>query len=314
MNICLGDILYRVKEDNNIEQLRVINVKSGNVYRLRNEENKVATFTKEEIEKYYTKLVPDGTISFAIVELEQKVKDVIVSLYRTKDMKAGDPVPHVVCRQSCYDFFTNPINNIPGLLFVGTSVRKDTIPDDTPFQVMLACNEIKYSLNVSYYITDSFQTTLSLFKHDKFDEVLRTLRNNVDTTNVRGYCQSLDQLLMENNFFFDILESFNIKMVPFEVELEGDDLLHNDVLMELEDVLKHKICNETTLPYTKMISIEEKMEELNCTKHLIYIDNLGKMYITFYNQGEYVNRSYSNLDTHEELYAMNKYNKIGLSI
>ena len=37
MNICLGDILYRVKEDNNIEQLRVINVKAGNVDRLRNE-------------------------------------------------------------------------------------------------------------------------------------------------------------------------------------------------------------------------------------------------------------------------------------
>ena len=86
MKIYLGDKFYKYHEENDsVEIIRIKKIKNENLfsYEVNGQSKKI---TRDELINNYTRLKPDGILAFTVVNLENKLKDVIVSLYRTKDL------------------------------------------------------------------------------------------------------------------------------------------------------------------------------------------------------------------------------------
>lgn len=307
MKILLGDKFYKYnKETDTVKIIRIKTIKNENSFVAYDEKTKeVIRITKQEIfDLGYTRLKPDGCILFTVVLLQDNMKDVIVSLYRTKDENNG--IPYCICRQNIYDLFANQIqkNNIH---YIGMSISIDTCPVDVEYQIMLACNGIDKSTMISYYIGDTLDDILSFIKLDKFDIVLKTMYDKIDIRNntIRGYCSNVRDLLTQNNFMWDVLRGYNIYQTPFEI-IVIEDQLDPAQRMVLEDMLKVEMFQTYVIKYDKDINLNDIKRE-----YVLVSDIKDNVYIVAYDKGEYINRIYrDNIKDKRDAQLLLKYKKI----
>lgn len=306
MKIHLGDKLYKVLNDNTVVVKRVIKIKNENSFIVKEEVTGVEeNISRNNIESEYTRLRPDGDLVFSVVNLEQGLKDVIVALYRRADLENNDMIPHVVCRQNVFDLFTNQINNNDKIMYVGVSVSKDTIPHDVPYEMMLACNGIHYTNKISVYIDDTFETIMSMVKESKFDQVLQRINNDViDGVKIKGFTNTLRQLLTENNFMYDFLRTFDI--YPVDITLDKDiDILTPEQLYTIEELFKVKLINHLVIPFTKEIDLKQIKRD-----YVLLSDLDNNLYLLAFDKGNYVNRKYANIRDKRDAAALLQYKKI----
>lgn len=296
-NIFVGTKYYNYKkEKDELEILKVVRIKNQNSLVLKNEKTgEEYRMNPEELESKYTRLKPDAFISFSIAIMKSKtnkVKDVIVAMIRNDDSD-NDGLPYCVCRQNIDDLFSNQINkpiyedgNIVN--YYGASISKDTIPEDVPYEMTLACDEIEYSIMVSYYIGDKLDDILGLIKVSKFDTTLVNLATLSDKFKyIKGYCNSLKELLLLNDFMYDVLQGFNIYKIPFEVEKVNDFELNPIQRRYLEDYLKTEMFKTYVIEYDKEIDLKKIQRN-----YIMVSDINEKIYIVAYDKGEYINRNY----------------------
>lgn len=288
MRTVVGDKFYRVLEDDSIEIVRIKRIKNQNTFVCLDKDNKDIKLTDKQLEEY-VKLKPDGFLTLSIVELQDKIKDVIVSVHRRKDVEEhNSPIPYAVCRQNVYDVFTNAINRDNTKTYVGCSVSIDTVPADIDYKMFLACNSIVHSIIISIYLDDKFNEIISLIqKKSRYDEILSILSNGIMNSNVYGYCPTLEQLLKENRFMFDFHKAFNIDEVDFEVQTENEYELIPEQRIYLEDMLKEEMFQTYVIKYDKEIDINKIQRS-----HIIVSDKNEQLYIIAYDKGEYINRTY----------------------
>ncbi|MGL5330975.1 MAG: hypothetical protein ACRDD7_17060, partial [Peptostreptococcaceae bacterium] len=232
------------------------------------------------------------------------VKDVIVAMYRRDDLEAGDNIPYCACRQNIFDMFTNQIQRGQERMYVGVSVSKETIMEDTPYEMVLACNKIIESTMISFYIGDKLEDMLSLVSATKYDAVLHNLSTSVKN-NIIGYCKTLKQLLTENDFMYDVLRGFNINRVDFVVDFNENNQLNINQVNILEDILKVQIIDTCVLEFDKEINLK-KIER----DYTLISDHTNKVYLVSYTKGDYKNESFKNMKDKRDAAAMLKYKKI----
>lgn len=308
MKIYLGDKFYVYNEEKSeFETFRIIRIKNTDSFILQDEQTKEKqTVTSQYLKDNYIKLKPDGYVSFAIVDLQDGIKDTIISLYRIKDLESGEQVPYAACRQNIYDLFTNQIKD-KYKTYIGVSISKDTVPEDTPYEMVLACNGISYNNMVSVYIDDTLETMLSMIKEDKYDLVLKTLKNNLSDDSIAGSCETLRQLLVENNFIYDFYKAFDIVKIPFDIELVEDTYELIPYQREiLEDYLKTEMFKTYVLEYDKEIDLKKIQRE-----YVLISDKNDKLFVVAYDKGKYINRYYQkNIKDKRDVVTMLKYRKI----
>lgn len=303
MKIYLGDKFYRYDEETDkIDIIRIKKIQNENLFSYE-KENVSYKITREELLKNYTKLRPDGTVAFTIVNLENKLKDVIVTLYRTKDLQDGIAIPYCACRQNIFDMFTNQVQK-GKTMYVGVSVSQETMPDDTPFEIVLACNGIDYVNQVSVYLDDTLEDLLSFVNKPKFDLVLTNIHNNVTNKDIQGYCTSLRQLLEENDFMYDFLRAYNIIRVNFAIDKDSTEL--DPFRREyIEGIIKEEMFKTYVVKYDKEINLN-KIER----SHIIVSDKNKEIFIIAYDKGEYINREYAkNIKDKRDAVALLKHKK-----
>ena len=303
MKIYLGDKFYKYNEENdNIEIIRIKKIKNENLfsYEVNGQSKKI---TRDELINNYTRLKPDGILAFTVVNLENKLKDVIVSLYRTKDLEEGILIPYCACRQNIFDMFTNQVQK-GKTMYVGVSVSQETMPDDTPFEIVLACNGIDYINQVSIYLDDTLEDILSYVNKSKFDETLSTIYNNVTNNDIKGYCTSLKQLLEENDFMYDFLRGYNIIRVNFAIDKDTSEL--DPFRREyIEGIIKEEMFKTYVVKYNKEIDLKKIKRS-----HLIISDKNKEIFIIAYDKGEYINREYArNIKDKRDAVALLKHKK-----
>lgn len=303
MRIYLGDKFYKYKEETDtLEIIRIKKIKNENLFSY--EINGVIhSISKQDLLNQYTRLKPDGLVAFTIVNLENKLKDVIVSLYRMKDLEDGKLVPYCACRQNIFDMFTNQVQK-GKTMYVGVSVSQDTMPDDTPFEIVLACNGIDYMNQVSVYLDDTLEDIMSYVNKSKFDETLSTIYNNVTNKDIKGYCNSLKQLLEENDFMYDFLTAYNIIRVNFAIDKDVEEL--DPFRREyIEGILKEEMFKTYVVKYDKEIDLK-KIER----SHILISDKNKEIFIIAYDKGEYINREYAkNIRDKRDAIALLKHKK-----
>ena len=291
MNVINNTRYYKWINDD-IEELIICKIFNDSKYKVRYTKGEhtgdTATITDTELSEY-TKLTPDGCISFSVVSL-QKIKDVMVCIIRTKD-KSVSALPYAVCRQCVLDLFAKQLYDKD---YCGISISMDSCPADVPFNEYFGCEKIDYSYLVSYYIGDSLDYILSLFKHDKFNTVLEELfrdhcmyisNNNKyiaesykSKVEVDGYCKELTTLLSLNNFEYDLYKAFDI----IRLDIPKDQLIDDNVLSEyatviLSNILQVHIAKSLVIPYDKDIDLKEIKRS-----YVLITDADGVVYVVAY--------------------------------
>lgn len=305
--VMLGDIFYRNLENGNLDLIRINKFKNENSMIGIDQYGNTQKYSRDELINKWTRLKPIGYLSLSTVKLDNNFKDVIVSIFRQKDLDNGDSIPYCVCRQSVIDLFTMQTNRNPNIQYVGISVSKDTIPEDTPYEMMLACNGVDDIVMISMYLGDTLDKLLSFVPStQKYDRVLKNLYdsiNPIERNRLRGYCVSLKQLLNENNFMYDMLKAYDIEPIPYSVITVNDSELYPDIRKYLEGVLKVEMFKTYVIPYD--LDIDLKSIKRN---HVLVMDAMEKLYIIAYDKGEYINREYrDNIKDKRDAILMLKY-------
>lgn len=306
MKIFLGDKFYRyIEETDKVEIIRICKIKNENSFTYIMDNGTKCNITKTELLNDYTRLKADATLAFTIVNLQGDMKDVIVAMYKTKELEDGNNLPYAVCRQNIFDLFTNQVQKGKTMYF-GVSVSVDTIPEDIPFEMTLACNGIAYDNKVSVYMDDTLETILSFVNTSKFDAVLNNLYTKINKNEIKGYCNSLKQLLVENDFMYDFLRAFDIHRVDFELETQENDELDVNQRIIIEEMLKVEMFRTYVLEYSKEVNLKEIKRS-----YILVSDKNKKLYIVGYDKGEYINRAYAqNIKDKRDAVAMLRYKKV----
>lgn len=304
MKIYLGDKFYKYNEGaDTFITIRVEKFKNENFLVCKDEKGNSSTYSVEELKKEYTKLKPSGLLSFNIVELNDGMKDVIVSLYRMSDLAKHIDIPYCTCRQNIFDLFSDYLNNSKTKIYVGMSLSIETTPSNVPYITSLACNKVEHSEIVSVYLEDTLDKMLSYVKVDKFDHVLNKIADSINNLNAIGYCRTLKELLDYTNFMFDFNKAFNIYQVPFEIKLEDEYTLDLQQTYILEEILKVQMFRTYVTKFNYDINLKKIQRE-----HILVCDKSNNIYIVAYDKGEYINRTYEkNFRDKRDMVAMIKY-------
>ena len=158
---------------------------------------------------------------------------------------------------------------------------------------------MEYSDFINFYRTDTLEDILPMVDMNKFNNVLGDLYKRHVKASKRpelafrsedgGWCKTLDLLLTQNNFQYDINEMLDITSVNFKIE---------DYLEEKESVngeYKYNIARED-FRYWLSLQFKENMSEAafveydhdinlaeyNNTHYLLIRDNTNKLYLVVY--------------------------------
>lgn len=303
------DTLYEIKILKNTNDTKIkVKETSG--------DNKEFFISKDELLSKYTKLSPDGYITFNIVNLGKDIRDVMVTLSRSEDIKKGDPLPYAVCRQCITDIFANQTKEFHNEYF-GVSVSKDTCPANVEFSNFLACDGAEYTVTVAFYIGDKLADILKMIKTKNFDIALYNLlvdrckyaannikilfKNYMEQKTFDGYCRTLEELLKLNNFKYDLHRAYNI--IPFDLDLAMCDgrALDPIALHELSVLLCKNIDKTIVVKYDKSIDLS-KIER----NYQLISDASENVYVVGYTyQGDY-HIPIEDIESEESIEKLNK--------
>lgn len=263
----------------------------------------------DELHKDYVELTPDGTIVFNIVNTYGD-DDVIISLIRREDLNKGDSIPYAACRQNIKDIFEHILQGQIDYrdCGVGLSISVDTVPAGIDYKNIFAANTVISTELVNIYNTDTLYDILEFINPLKYNDVLlknfksaRSAANAIGTTMSKGYCTTLKELLINNNFMDDIDRGFHIIRLP-ETDLS---YCEEDNHMKAEDM---KVLMEITSKFYKNHFIAKFDKTIDLSKveydHILLRDRIGNIYIMIYSKEETV---LSNTTGNEDILRSLKY-------
>ncbi len=290
MRVNKWDKFYKIKDDDSIEILRLLRIKNSDCFVMVNDKKEKIKLTENELLKY-TKLKPDGYVNFAAVSLDKGVKDVVISMFRRRDIEDGNSIPYCICRQNVFDLFANQLIKEGDPQYAGCSVSIETCPANTDYKMMMACDELFQTENISIYIDDPLENILYPVSLVNFDDILRENKKiaTKSETRISGYCSKVKELLEQNHFIYDVLRAFNIYKVPFKTIYNEET---NEIDIEqrhiLEEMFKTEMFSTFVVKFTKEINLS-KIER----DHIIISDDSNDLWVVLYDKGEYTNVEYS---------------------
>jgi len=290
MEIYNGDRFYYKHSLNNNLNLRVVRIKNENTFNCKRNDGQLIKISKQELLDNYIRITPHGSLFISIVDMGDKLQDVVLSIFRMSDVKEKTTAePWCVCRQHISDIFSETMNQNPYLKFSGVSISQNTIMKGHDFKEVLACNGIVENKKYSIYLDDSIEDLLFLIDKkylSRMDNVLENLDNKMNDDFHEGYVKSLKELLEKNDFMYDFLEGFGIQRVSFPImEPEGTELqpLHR---YEIEKITSCEMLKTYVIPFNYSINMNEVKRS-----YQLVCDINNNIFIIAYDKGKYMTES-----------------------
>lgn len=298
-NIVLGGRYFNVEENDDgtvrlTSLLKVIGVQNEDVYRVQDLISKtIFKVHKTFLLREYALLEPDAYVLFNIVDLQDGIQDVIVTMFRHEDMKENNTVPYCVCRQNITNLYSAMIRTQDVDSYtskeVGMCMAIDSIPDGVDYTIMTACNDISSRHIVASYLDDTLDMILSCIKSKRYDKVLENLFqdhmkhvsevvNPSDPIHM-GYCRTLKTLLSNNDFMYDYKRAFDIVDVGIDLdkEIQENSTLSPFGKDTITKVFNKIINGESLLKFDKDIDLESIKQQ-----YVLLCDIRDSIYIMTY--------------------------------
>lgn len=322
VRITIGDRFYRWVNDT-IEEVKVLKIAGSatsdncKVKYLSSETKQGDTenITRLELSTNYTKLKPDGYVTFNIVNVGNGISDVMVTLSRTKDVEKGDQIPYAVCRQCINDLFASQVKKFSDEFF-GISISKETCPMGVEFHNFLACNGSEKTDTVSMYIGDNLTDILKLIKTKDYDIALYNLFSDrckyvsngikyiynlkMQNTYIDGYCKTLKDLLISNNFLYDMCRAFNI--IPVR-NLEIGKCVGNELNIVARKRLSDLICKN--IDKSIVIQYDKSIDLAKIERDYLLVEEDSNIYVVGYTESGTYHIPVENVESKESISKLN---------
>lgn len=283
----LGNIYYRYdeeKEDN--EVLRIVKILNEKEVSVSNEDtHTIKRMELKELQKDYEKLVSHAILTITEVAIGSNangtlIRDVVIMVFRNEvnmDEINSDTTPDIVCRQGITDIFYEPFCNEGENPMAGISVSKETIPSGYDMDMIRHCDEVLDYKIVNLYRKDTIDTILYLIEKgssDKWDTIiLNMMKAKYDSDRQKnpflpadlpkdpyyGYCHTLRELLVTNNFMYDFYYLLGITKVTFEIPFNPElkeNPLPDDQRIALQEIYEMNMCKTLVVPFDYDIDLE----------------------------------------------------------
>jgi len=306
MQIYNGDKFYYKHSNKDELNFRVVRIKNENTFNCLRNDGNLIKISRQDLEDNYIRITPHGTLFISIVDMGDRLQDVILSLFRMQDFKEkANTEPWCVCRQHISDIFSETMNNNPYLKYSGVSLSHNTIPEGQEFQEVLACNGILDTKKYSVYLDDTMEDILYLVDKKyrvRLDDVLGNLYSKMNDDFHTGYNETLVDLIDNNDFVFDYLEAWGIQRVSFKVtEFPTEELLPNH-RFEVEGITSCEMLKTYVVPFDYKINISQIKRS-----HQFICDVENKIYIIAYDKGEHLTESFkSAIKRNNDIYSVLK--------
>lgn len=231
-------------------------------------------------------LEPDALLNIFISNTNEVGEDVYACINRTEDLKQGVSAPSLVLRQCIYSMSKNSFNSMNDI-FVGECMNYINAPSEDVFKSLLEFDEIIYTTSIAVYVDDTLNEIFQYIPHDelkKFDGALCKIKKEIESPMVKGYCSTLKELFIDNNFILNYRSLFGITQVDFPIELDNNTsedgvvTLNNKQIKRIEDLLRVYITDVNVLKYDKDIDVSEIVSH----SHIMLSDKNGKIYLITY--------------------------------
>jgi len=314
----VGSKFYKyIGED--LEVIRIVKYKNAdNVIVKKDSTNELFSKTIKEIETDYVLISFNGLLTISKVSIGSDKEDVIVSLYRKKEIEEKKNLPYLVCRQGITDLHAQPFTEGSGKEYYGACISQETMPAGIEFDVMLACNGVvKDSIQViAVYLNDTFDDIISLIKTEKYDNTLNLLfldhlqyvskkygqmyyKAKLQTKECEGYYTTLRDLLYYNNFMYDFYRGFNI--YPLDYDLKDQQPIPEECKTDLSNFLCKNIDITFAMKYYYDISLDNIQKD-----YVLVSDKDQNVFIIVYTFSGIYEVPVENTETAEGVARMNK--------
>ena len=309
----MGCKYYKQKEDGEYEILRVINIKGTDTCVCLIDDKEEKLINPADILSVYTKLIPDGIISFAIVSTRvnptdaRYTDDVIVTVTTSNSIETKQNVPDIICRQNIVDIFYAMYSGKEDTEVVGTCLTRNEIPSNLPIEMITHFDKMEYIVTYNTYITDTVFDFLKFMKGKRLRRFDTVLSNGLEAymkkkgipdmgqSSVKGHCRDLETLLRNNNFEYDMDQVYSITPIKLDVSenlitnkfANGDEYqsLNSELVNIFSKVFKMKISKTIVLKYWHDIDLSEFHEN----EVFLVRDITNSVYVVRYTtEGKYI--------------------------
>lgn len=290
-------VVYRLIGLQNSETSKVVNIDTKETLKVKS----------AELMSDYRIIRADGVITASIVscnisqeaDKRNMMDDVVVCLYTMKDLEGtNEKRPYCVCRQNINDVFNEYMNSNP-IPQAGCCISRDDVPSHINYDILTFCDEVGLSIVYNVYLDDDLDDIMMMIRNTKFDSTIKNIHDKwvstygktmeltqeqINGASVYGYCTTLRQLLLENNFMYDFYAAFGIQKVPFEMKVNENWEMIPALVTEFSNMVRKNIKKVFVVPFSKDIDFEKiKMD------YYILRDEKGRMYVVAYiEDGQFV--------------------------
>lgn len=301
MSLIYGTRYFKYDNDGNLRVYKLIKKDPIVLKEMDNKHETVNVQSEDELNDIYVKLNQDAIISFNIVDIHD-LKDVIVMVYRKKEIVEKNPIPYSICRQNITDFFANSLD--PNMQCCGVNVTIETLPEGVKMEQLTACDGIEKSDQVSYYMGDSIDNILSYLDKSEYDNILFDLfMDHIEYKSktsggkiylrfaktqqcVDGYSKTLRDLLQLNNFMYDLMRGFNIYPLNIDLTKNVDE---QELSTNNRKIIESLICKNIAVEDQLIIKYDKDIDLSKISKEWILVyDKTNTLYlISFSTYGKY---------------------------
>lgn len=282
-----GTYFYRANSKGVIDLVRLERIKNEDCFIVTRDKkyDEKIKLTKEEFSKY-VKLKPHGYITCCTVTLDSGFRDVIVTMHREEDIENGSAQPYAVCRQSVLDIFTNLTKqNEDHNIYIGLSITQDSCPPDISFQMMLAANNVSFSMTIAIYLDDTLDDIMHFIPTYRYDEVLSSVMPQFDLINndmkVYGRCSTLRELFEYTDFIRDVKYGFGCRIIDTKVTTTEEGYVDALSIEAIQNELGFVLFDPIGIEYWYDVELDKIDND-----YVIITDSNNNTYVVSYVKGE----------------------------
>ena len=280
----LGTKYFKIKSNDEYEIIRLTSVnfdkskKDNLVFNAVDENHVTDTYYEKILNTEYTRLIPDGLVTFMAVRMsdgKEVYQDVVISTYTRQTLQSGSQVPDVLLRQNALDIIANDGS-------VGLCITPDDVDDEDIYREVMHVGAVDNMYGVNVYMNDTIEDILGVLGIkivDFFDRILEkgfkdyiSASSGIDMgqKSTKGHCRDLRTLLENTNYAYNHDMAFHILPVKFDVKphiihTSSDDIeydiLDEDLTTELSYLFRKKVTKAIILQYDHDIDVNHLQKD-----------------------------------------------------